>query len=429
MQVPKSIRCWAVSAIAVSICCAQSPVERTKQVLDLLLTHKYDAAYALFSPEMQKAISLKDYTASVDRILTMGPLKSQGTPEVKTVGNATLVTIPLHWESASLNFIVNWNSTGQIQGTFFRMTEPPKWQPPAYSNASSFTSREVTIDNDEWKLPGTLTLPTGKGPFPAVVLVHGSGPNDRDESLGGNKPFRDLAEGLGSRGVAVLRYEKRTRQYAAKMATMEKMTVQDETVDDAVKAVDVLRKQPEVDPKRIFVLGHSVGGYVAPRIAQDEGKLAGLIILAGNARPIEDLILEQAEYLGAAPKNLEAIRAQVKKIKTLEPGDEDAPPIMRMPASYWLDLKGYDAPALAKKLNVPMLILQGERDYQVPMKDFALWKAALEDRKNVTFHSYPSLNHLFIAGEGKSTPAEYQKPGHVDLQVIKDVADWISATH
>jgi dienelactone hydrolase len=113
-----------------------------------------------------------------------------------------------------------------------------------------------------------------------VALVHGSGPNDRDETVGGTKVFKDLAEGLASRGIVVLRYEKRTKQYGARMANMPRYTVQDEAVDDAAKAAAMLQTQPQVDPRRVFVLGHSLGGYIAPRIAEEEGKLAGLILLA-----------------------------------------------------------------------------------------------------------------------------------------------------
>jgi dienelactone hydrolase len=312
-----------------------------------------------------------------------------------------------------------------------RTAAPPAvpWERPAYSKPDSFRERDVTIGDDQWKLPGTLTLPVGNGPFPAIVLVHGSGPNDRDETLGPNKVFKDLAEGLASRGIVVLRYEKRTRQYQVKMAALQNMTVMDETVDDAVRAAAVLRAQPEVDARRIFLLGHSLGGNLAPRIAEEDGKLAGLVILAGNVTPIEDAIVEQSQYLGATDSELKLLHAQAAKVKALETGDEDGPPVsvgpVTVPPSYWLDLKAYDVSATAKKLTVPMLILQGERDYQVTMKDFALWKSAVGSRKNVTLRSYPALNHLFIAGEGKILPEEYSKPGHVAPETIDDIAKFL----
>jgi uncharacterized protein len=223
----------------------------------------------------------------------------------------------------------------------------------------------------------------------------------------------------------VLRFEKRTKQYGMKVAGMHDMTIDDETVDDAVRAAGLLRTQKEIDPRRVYVLGHSLGGYIAPRIATDDGKLAGLILLAANARPLEDLIVEQAEYLGMKGAQLDNVKALQKRIKSLEPADSDAPAIFNMPVSYLLDLKGYDAVATARKVNIPMLVLQGERDYQVTMSDFGLWKAGMAARKDVAYRSFPALNHLFVPGEGKSTDAEYRKPGHVSPEVVDEIAKWV----
>jgi alpha-beta hydrolase superfamily lysophospholipase len=209
------------------------------------------------------------------------------------------------------------------------------------------------------------------------------------------------------------------------MATLKNFTVADETVDDAAKAAALLRTQKEVDPAKVFVLGHSLGAYVAPRIADEDGKLAGLVLMAANVRPIEDLLVEQVQAVGGsagAAENAKVIQAKVKK---LEHGDEDGPAVMGVPPTYWIDLKEYHPAEHAKRLGIAMLILQGERDYQVTMKEFALWKAAVGTAKGVTMKSYPALNHLFVAGEGKSTPAEYAKPGHVDAAVIEDIAAFV----
>jgi dienelactone hydrolase len=294
----------------------------------------------------------------------------------------------------------------------------------------------VTIGKGDWQLPATLALPAGKARVAALVLVHGSGPNDRDESIGPQKPFRDLAEGLASRGVAVLRYEKRTRYAAAKLASIKSFTVQDETVDDALAAVEFLRGRPEIDPARVFVLGHSLGGYLMPRIGERDPKLAGLISLAGAARPLEDMIVEQNLYLASLQGNPPGAEAQINKVKAdaqrvkalkADAGTAGGQLILMAPPSYWLDLQGYDPVMQARTLKQPLLFLQGERDYQVTMTDFARWQNALKDRPNANFRSFPALNHLFQAGEGKSTPAEYTaKPGHVAADVIDEIAAWIN---
>jgi uncharacterized protein len=274
-------------------------------------------------------------------------------------------------------------------------------------------------------------MPVGPGPFPAVVLVHGSGPNDRDETVEAAKPFRDLAWGLASRGIAVLRYEKRTRQHGARLASAPNFTVREETVDDAVAAAALLRGSEGVDPARVYVLGHSLGAMVVPRIGGQDLKIAGFIVMAGAARPLEDLILEQVTYIASLDgtvseeekKQIEGLRQEVAKVKALQPGASGT--ALGAPASYWLDLKGYKPPEAATALGRPLLVLQGERDYQVTLDNFEAWKKALGDRKDVTFKSYPRLNHLFIEGEGKSGPAEYQKPGHVAEAVVADIAGWI----
>jgi hypothetical protein len=247
------------------------------------------------------------------------------------------------------------------------------------------------------------------------------------------KPFRDLAWGLAARGIAVLRYDKATQAFPDRFRTLGSLTVKEETIDDALRAVDRLRRTEGVATNRIFVLGHSLGGTVAPRIAQADPTIAGVIILAGSTRPIEDLMVEQTRYLLALDGGLSSedqaklaeLQAQVKQVKQLTDAGSGAP-ILGAPASYWLDLRRYNAAATARELKQPLLILQGGRDYQVTVVDFDGWKKGLAGRSDVTFKLLPELNHLFIAGEGKSTPAEYERPGRVAEGVLDDIAPWIT---
>lgn len=410
------------------------PAARARQIVDWLLEGEYEQVQAALAGEAKLRLSpetLRDQIGGALRQL--GKPEAVGEPQLRKSGVFDVAVIPVKFASMGINVVVTLDSQGGVRGLFLRPQEVP-WQRPAYSNPDAFLERELTVGEGEWKLPGTLTLPKGSGPCPAVVLVHGSGPHDRDQTIGGNKVFKDLAEGLASRGIAVLRYEKRTRHYAARMAAMQDLTVQQETVEDAVKAAELLRSQPEIDPKRIFILGHSLGGYLMPRILRQAPWVAGAIILAGNTRPLATLIVEQAEYIASLDPANEAVRRQAEKlremaaqIQAIEEGKSDLRGALGMPASYIRDLKGYDPAAELSRLNIPVLVLQGERDYQVTMVDFQRWKQALEGRPQVTLKSYPKLNHLFVAGEGKSSPAEYQKPGHVDQQVIEEIAAWIRA--
>src|SRR5262249_38483116 len=160
---------------------------------------------------------------------------------------------------------------------------------------------------------------------------------------------------------------KRTKLYAARLAQIRNLTVQQETVEDAVRFAALARTLPEVDPARVFVLGHSLGGYVAPRIAAQDGKLAGVVVLAGNVRALEDLILEQSEYLGVSGDRLNAVKAEIAKVKQLGSGKDEPAALLGLPASYFLDLKDYNPAKAASQLRLPLVILQGERDYQVTL--------------------------------------------------------------
>ena len=423
----RALRILPLLSVLLAAQTAPDPAATARKATDLLLSAKYADLVPMFTPDMQKALPESTLTKLGDQIKTFGGVKTVGDPMSRKMGANTVVVIPVKFASQNINYQWAVNPAGLISA-MVPLPGPVDWQRPDYSKPDSFKERDVTVGEGEWKLPGTLSVPNGAGPFPAIVLVHGSNPNDRDETVGAVKVFKDLSEGLASRGVVVLRYEKRTKQYAARMAGMAKMTVAEETMDDAVAAAALLRKQAEVDPKRVYLLGHDLGGYVAPRIAEEDGKRAGLVILAGNARPLEDVIVDQVEYLGLKDKQLEGVKAMQAKVKKLEVGDEDAPPVMGLPIFYWVDLKGYNPAEKAKTLGLPMLILQGERDFQTNMKDFALWKASVGSSKGVVMKSYPSLNHLFVTGTGKSSTAEYSKPGHVEADVVTEIAKFVSGS-
>lgn len=431
-------------ACAVALCClrganAQSdPVAAARRALDLLLTEKYSELSAMAAPNAAQVLTpqfVRDRPGAEAR--SFGKAASIGAPVVAHDGAKTLVSFPVQFAKNTVYVQFTMDEGGRVAGLYFRPVEaplPPLWRRPSYSNPGAFHSREVTIGDDEWKLGGTLLIPAGKGPFPALVLVHGPGPNDRDESIFGNKLFADLAEGLASRGIAVLRYDKRTKVYADRMSEMN-YTVQQETVEDAIRAAELLRRQPEVKAGRIYMLGHSLGGYLLPRIASRYGNLAGLVFLAANARPLEIMALEENEYVASlnthpspdAQKRLADLRAEVLKVRELKAEAKNPPVIMGLPLVYLLDLKTYDPLSAVKNLKAPLLFLQGGRDFQVTTKDFEIWKSALASRSNAAFHLYPALNHLFIVGDGKSTPAEYRAPGNVSGEVIRDMANWITS--
>ena len=353
--------------------------------------------------------------------------------------DSPLVKVTCQFENVALIFNVVFNQSGQMSSLNIQpVATESHYNPPAYVNVSAFHETEVTVGSGEWALPGTFTLPEGAGPLPAVVLVHGSGPQDRDETLGPNKVFRDLAWGLATQGIAVLRYDKRTKAHGEKYTPelIARITDKEEVIDDALAAVQLLRHVPGIDPNRIYVLGHSLGATLAPRIGQQDPSIAGLIVMAGLTRPLEDTILDQFTHIyslsGAMTDGqkaeLEQLKLKVARVK--DPNLSDQVPANDLPLgiypAYWLALRGYQPPEVAKSLDMRIFVLQGGRDYQVTAAgDFPAWQKALGEKSNATLKLYPKLFHLFIAGEGPSTPQEYMVEGHVSEEVIQDIARWI----
>jgi len=410
-----------------------------QQFVEMLAAGEYAAAAATFDDKMKEALpqaKLQEIWEGLQAKEQAGPFVRQVSIRTERSGDYRVVFVTCEFKNAPIDVKVVYDADGKVAGLFFQPGTQTSYEAPDYVTAEAFSEREVTFGLPDWPLPATLTVPDGKDPFPAVILVHGSGAHDRDESLGPNKPFRDLAWGLASQGVAVFRYEKRTKEHAARTAQQaDTFTVEKETVADAAEAVRCLRQVKEVDPGKIFVLGHSLGGTLAPRIAQRAPAAAGLIILAGATRPLEDVVIDQVSYLSnldgqvsdeeqAAIAQLEEQATRVKdpSLSAQTPSPELP---LGLPASYWLDLRDYSPAEAAREVERPMLILQGGRDYQVTAEDFAGWKEALSGRDDVSFLWYEDLNHLFIEGQGPCTPAEYLTVGHVSFRVVRDIADWV----
>jgi uncharacterized protein len=427
---------------------AQSPsqsddlIEAAKQLSNSLVKEDFAGVVKMFD-ETMKRLSPEDKLRDTWKTIIgqVGAFKSQFAVKKEKIAEYDAVILSCEFALFAVDIKIVFNNQKQVTGLFFlpSSTPPPlrpasAFKPPVYVNPDAFTEKEVTVGNGEWALPATLTLPKGEGKFAAVILVHGSGPHDRDETIYQNKPFRDLAWGLGSQGIAVLRYEKRTKAHGQKLLNLaDQVTVKEETVDDAVAAVALLKTLDRINPQKIFVVGHSLGGMLLPRIAKADPSIAGLISLAGATRPLEDTILEQVNYIASVDGSINAqeqqqidlLKQQVARVKdaNLKVGDKALP--LGLPASYWLDLRGYNPPQEAGNLRQPMLILQGEKDYQVTMKDFENWKAALASRKEVEFKSYAKLFHLFIETEDRALPANYAQEGNVAKYVIDDIAAWI----
>lgn len=423
----------ALLAFAVPALAEHPSTVAARKTLKLFLDGNYadfvaagtDELKSKFSPQQAEMIA-KQFAAQ------FGPYQSEQSVEHSVVSGMDTNKFALRYEKAILQIQVTLDAQGKLAGFFITGVEATKPAPlPPYADPDKYTEVKVTVKTGEYELPGTLTLPKDARKCPAVVLVHGSGPHDQDETVLGNKPFRDLAAGLATRGVAVLRYEKRTHKYGAQLKPQD-VTLETETIDDAVSAAALLRTRPEIDPQRIFVAGHSLGGTAAPFVAKRDDQLAGLIILAGTPRSLLDLVAEQVEYIAKLDGSLsdeektqlDAINKSIAAIRSGKATEDDLP-LPGAPLKYWQQLEKLPTLATAQQLKLPILIVQLGRDYQVTNKCFEAWKNGLKDHKNVTFRVYDDLNHLMIKGSGKSSPQEYGTAANVDEAVVKDLAAWI----
>jgi len=319
----------------------------------------------------------------------------------------------------------------------------PAPSPAATPNSKGITVKEETVvigEGTEYELEGTLSIPEGaKAPYPAVVLVHGSGPSDRDETIYANKPFRDIADYLSSKGIAVLRYDKRTYTHQMKMAKMiQEITVREETIEDAINASKLLKADERIDKDRVYIIGHSLGGMLAPRIDAEGGDFAGLIIMAGSPRTFAEIMADQIraaidqlseEERAAAQDRIKGLEELIELLGRLDTmSDEEAKSINISGGAsgyYFKEMAAHPASAYLANIEKPVLILQGGKDFQVyPDKDYVEYQSLLSGKPNVTFKLYPELNHLFMTSTtGDAT--EYLSPGKVDSEVLEDIAEWI----
>lgn len=409
---------------------AAEPSALATRLLDQLDAGQYSAAEAMFSPQMKAAVPAEKLKAVWESLpAQMGAAGKRGDAQTSEAEGFRIVVIPLDYANGKLQARVALDKDDQIAGF---LVQPAAAAPAAAPAAdANFIEQDFSVPasgNAKGVLPGTLALPKGNGPFPVVVLVHGSGPQDRDETIGPNRPFLDIARGLAAQGIAVLRYDKRT--HARPQDFTGAFSIDDETTDDAVAAVAALASNPHIDPKHIYVLGHSQGGLLAGRIAKAaDGKVAGLVLLAAPARPILDLLAEQNRYLlsldgtispdeQAHLKTLDASIAEVRR-------NPDAT-LMNLPGRFWQQLEAVDPINDVRASQLPVLLLQGGRDFQVIDADWQRWNTALQGDR-YTFYHYPALNHLGITGEGKGSLQDYEQPGHVDSTLINDIAQWVKA--
>lgn len=411
---------------------AQNQFEKPQQIYDWMVAGQGDSLFVHSNATMQSHISAEMLGKLFQQLESqLGKVQSTENWISNNLDNNIVYSKNVTFEKNKLAFTVVIDSDMKISG--IRMT-PPVHPPSELVENDVFREENIQVVTDNFKLPGILTLPLQVKNPPVAILVQGSGPVDKDETIGPNKPFRELAWGLAERGIAVIRYDKRTFVYGGDFAVNGKVDIDEETVNDALSAIKLAAAHKNLADSKIYILGNSQGAWFAPRIAEREPNLAGIIMVAAPARRFEDVLTEQFDYLinfpntGLTEKSIAEYKTRVANMKKLGTPeyDESIPLPLDVPKSYWEYINNYNQTETARKLTLPIFVIQGESDYQITMEDFNLWKKALEHKSNVSFKSYPGLNHILHKSSGqKATPMEYDTKGEIPGYVMDDIAAWI----
>lgn len=441
-----------VVAVFAAAASAQTPIPDALRasgdaVLEALRHDDLATIEARFNDRMRAVLPHERFMETAAKIRQQsGALRQCDAPTARRRGDVTVLTYRCDFAAAPLTVTLGWNDQGELAGLFFLPVAAEASKEPL---PDGMREEAITTGATGWPLPATLLLPSTGKRVPVALLVHGSGPNDRDETVGPNKVFRDLAIGLAKQGIATLRYEKRTRALAERfVATAGDWTVDDEIVDDAVAALAQLAARNDLGP--VFVIGHSEGALFAPRIAQRAARqgipLGGIVMLAAPLTPLADVLVDQYEFLKAQPESgvsasmvadVKVKRDHVVALVAMSDGKPLRAALadpavagftlpLDMPASAWLDIGRYDpAATLLAQPALPALLMFGGRDFQVRIQEKALWEARVGGRNDTTVVEYPALNHLLIEGRGPPSPAEYGRAGHVSAELIDGIGRWV----
>lgn len=394
-----------------------------------------DSVYIHFDKQMKSAIDVPALNAIWGQLCMMnGAFEEKGKISIKSQDDYKVYEQSLHFANKSLRLKLSFNAENEIIGMFFVPLKTNRNKSKLRDDAW-MKEEKVSVGAAESPMDGIFTRPKGVEKFPIVILVHGSGQHDKDETIGPNKPFKVIAEELAKNKIGSIRYDKRGEPF--NMKGNQGSEIEEYVVNDAISAIQLAYSMDGVDTTKIIVVGHSLGGMLAPWIASKSSQVKGIVLLAGNSRPMEDLILEQTIYLlsldgftKVEKKQIKALKKQVNNVKNLAKlkNPEKASFPMSISYSYWKEAQAYSQTKVAASLKVPILVLQGERDYQVTMNDFALWKKELATKKNAEFKSFKGLNHLFCFGEGASYPDEYFKECPMSKDVVLEISTWINTT-
>ncbi len=416
-----------------------------KEFLQNMIDKQYEKAHNYFDENVKNLMTIEKLQETHGQLNTAFGVFSQfGDIGNSKMENMKIAEVIMKYEKNNLNTRLVFDTTNKIAGLFFIPTyERTNKNAVTYIDTSRFTEEDVEFGNPDWSIKGSLCIPKYKKSMYAIVMLSGSGPNNRNSEIGPNVPFLDIAQGLASSGIMTLRFDKRTKLYGKKMyeTTNSHITLKEEYYDDTDYAIDFISRYADylkVNLKGLIILGHSQGGSVLPYIMKNskfKDKISGGIFMAAPARNFEDILLDQYNYLFTLDNVLEQkeqdelnkLKLQIAKVKDLANHKDDKYLPMNLPYEYWVSINECKPIENIKINDKPIFFLQGGKDYQVTLQDLNLFETALANKKNTKFKFYDNLSHIFMQVEGKPNPDMYTQKNNVDPEVIKDIEKWVKS--
>jgi len=415
-------------------------------LMDISMQHIYEmlegnftSIFDRFSEEIAEVLTYEMLQSGWDFTLALGEYINVISSRVAMHQNHPTTHTVLEFEHGVLDIFILFNEQFEIEGISITPTMTFS-QELVYNEY--FTETKIIV-GDEFPLHGILTTPNNVKNPPVAILLQGSGRPDMNLTAGFMQPFRDIAHGLAENGIATIRYNKRFFQFP--QAAPLNITIEQEVLYDVNSAIELAYKNDELGD--IYIIGLSLGGMLAPRIALENEQVVGIVSLAGTPRQLEDVALDQVllrferyrDVIGLTPEEIEEqiyqIKLQVEEIRNLdltidldELTEDDFRIIFDTPVSHIISLNRVNTPEVLEQLAIPMLILQGAEDLQVfADRDFVMWQELLKDRENVTFILYENLNHIFTPHIEELGFQQFLAPANVDSGVILDISEWINA--
>ncbi len=412
-------------------------------VLDLVIQEDAEGIFERFSEDVKKQVPLDALQQVFSSLPQMLGAYQGGTVAQKEISPSVLQEEVLEYQKASLKVTYMVNEKGEITTLFFAPV-PKKQKVQEKENVPlNVVEKELVIDEKgQYPLYGTLCYPKEGENLPLVLLVHGSGPNDRDETVQNTKMFKDIAHFLASKGIAVMRYDKRTYTHGKEIAQSKdfaSFTVYDETIDDVIKVAEHLKTLPFLNKERFVLVGHSMGGMLSPKICQmSENLFCKQVLLSSTPYTLFKLMYDQNMALiqtlpqAQQEANIASVQSEYEKVQALpllSEAEQKQTTVFGMNGYYAQSLL-MDTVQILKDTHMPVLVINGTEDFQVVNQNgYDAFYSHFKDQKNITLVKAEALNHLLMHYNGDKqfqyTVNEYAAPNTVDENILQTITNFV----